>query len=500
MEERDLADGDLRGELCTQAAHLAVAECHFVLLVAEFDRRELWGDGVCRSCAHWLNWRCGIAVGTAREQVRVGRALEHLPKVRAAFASGELSYSKVRAITRMATPELEEELLVLARAATASQLERLSKEYRRADPKEGRNALERHRSRFLRSYTDHDGMVVIQARLSPEDGAVVLAAVEATRRALEADTDEDSETVTDTEQSSGSATENDPSEGVDSPEAVEPSGAGEATFGDVSAEATPAGEAAAATEAWEDPINAAALLAFAPEERTSEMKNVDALVVACESLLSRGVSGDGDEPRVSVLLHVDAKVTQSPSSEGCSFIEGISAVSSHTALRLACDAAVSKLVYHADGRVEPEGKTRSIPRRIRRGVLARDRGCRFPGCTMQKFLDVHHVVFWSNGGPTKPSNLVSLCRFHHRRVHEGGYALELDPSGALCVRTPEGEELPAAYPARVSTGPCQAERRFHEQSRLDSETVSYGYYDPLDYHTAVQYLYKLRKRSDDQVA
>lgn len=93
------------------------------------------------------------------------------------------------------------------------------------------------------------------------------------------------------------------------------------------------------------------------------MKAVDAFVGMCESLLSRGVSADGDEPRVSVLLHVDESVALDPRSEGCSFTEGIGAVASHTVLRLACDAAVSILVYHADGRVEPEGKTRSIPRR-----------------------------------------------------------------------------------------------------------------------------------------
>lgn len=119
---------------------------------------------------------------------------------------------------------------------------------------------------------------------------------------------------------------------------------------------------------------------------------------------------------------------------------------------------------------------------------------------MRKFVDVHHVVFWSDGGPTKSSNLVALCRFHHRRVHEGGYDLKLDWSGALRVWNPEGEELPTAYPTRKHSGPCRSERRIHERLRLDAETLSYGYNDPLDYDTAVEYLHKLRNDPEGEVA
>lgn len=111
---------------------------------------------------------------------------------------------------------------------------------------------------------------------------------------------------------------------------------------------------------------------------------------------------------------------------------------------------------------------------------------------MRKFVDVRHVVFWSEGGATKPSNLVALCRFHHRRVHEGGYRLDLGRSGQLRVWNPEGEELPTAYPALKHSGPCRAESRLHEHLTIDSDTLSYGYNDPLDYDTSVEYLHKLR--------
>jgi hypothetical protein len=178
---RQLSDQALEDELCTQAAHMAVSECHLVLLVAEMDRRQTWGGPGLLSMAHWLNWRCGTSLGAAREQVRVGRALLGLPVLRAAFAAGQISYSKARAITRAASnPGLEAALVDMARYTTASQMETIVREYRKASPDEGKDALNRHRDqRYLRSRTDDQGMVLIQARLSPEEGAIVLAAIEA---------------------------------------------------------------------------------------------------------------------------------------------------------------------------------------------------------------------------------------------------------------------------------------------------------------------------------
>ena len=181
------SDEELIDELTSHAAHLAIAECHYVLLVAELDHRDLWGNLGAPSCAHWLNWRCGTSIGTAREQVRVGRALANLPIVRGAFAAGEISYSKARAITRIATPKTERQLVEWARLATASQLELIVRSYRRVEANEGKRALARHGGRYVRTYTDDEGMIVIQARFSPEDGAVVLAAIEAARDAIRAD-------------------------------------------------------------------------------------------------------------------------------------------------------------------------------------------------------------------------------------------------------------------------------------------------------------------------
>src|SRR5438105_4580427 len=104
--------GTLENDITLAAAHLDAALCGWLLDVAEFNRRDGW-EG-CRSMAEWLNWRCGIALRTARDHVRVGEALSSFSKIRDAFAHGEISYSKVRAITRIATPETEDDLLMWA--------------------------------------------------------------------------------------------------------------------------------------------------------------------------------------------------------------------------------------------------------------------------------------------------------------------------------------------------------------------------------------------------
>ena len=101
----------LGSEICSLGAHIAAATCRWLLLIGEFDRRSGAGDWECRSTAHWLNWRCGVSMNTAREYVRVGVALAELPATAAAFGRGELSYSKVRAITRIARPENEADLV-----------------------------------------------------------------------------------------------------------------------------------------------------------------------------------------------------------------------------------------------------------------------------------------------------------------------------------------------------------------------------------------------------
>src|SRR3990172_4472714 len=174
----------LGDEIAELSAHLDAATANLLDLIREFDARGGWNNGF-RSCAAWLTWRVGLSPGAAREHVRVARALGTLPRVAQALARGELSYSKVRELTRVATPETEERLLAVARAGTAEHVERIVRGWRRMDAKaEAQEATRRHKSRALHVSQDEDGMVVVRGRLAPEVGALLVQALAAAREAL----------------------------------------------------------------------------------------------------------------------------------------------------------------------------------------------------------------------------------------------------------------------------------------------------------------------------
>jgi len=166
----------LEDQITELAAHISAATWRLLALIREYDLCSGWNGGGTKSCAHWLNWRCGIALGAAREKVRVAHALADLPQISAAFREGRVSYSKVRAMTRVATPENEDYLLMIARHGTASHMERLVRSYRRVGRLEAREQLSQ---RELSCYIDEDGSWVIRGRLTPEQGERLLLALDA---------------------------------------------------------------------------------------------------------------------------------------------------------------------------------------------------------------------------------------------------------------------------------------------------------------------------------
>ena len=174
----DLSLDQLQDEIAELASHIYAGTCRWLELVGELDSRGGFAELGCGSCAEWLAWRCALTPRAAREHVRVARRLRELPLIHEAFACGELSYAKVRALTRVADEQCEEELLELARHMTASQLERAVRAYRRVTAAEA-NSLE-DTARLGYSW-DEDGSLVVHARLAPEDGALFLCALEAAR-------------------------------------------------------------------------------------------------------------------------------------------------------------------------------------------------------------------------------------------------------------------------------------------------------------------------------
>jgi 5-methylcytosine-specific restriction endonuclease McrA len=374
----------LGDEIAELSAHLDAATARLLELIREFDTRGGWNHGF-RSCAHWLSWRVGLELGAAREHVRVARALGALPRLADALGRGELSYSKIRALTRVATPETEEPLLAVGQAGTACHVERIVRGWRRVDRlAEAREANRRHEGRALHVYQDEDGMVTIRGRLTQEQGAVLMQALAAARETLYRR-----------------------AHPTDAPSCP----------GDV-----PAGTS------------------------SMEQQQADALTLLAEAALHHGLDPGAPGERYQVVVHVDAPVLADPEAPGQSVLDGGTRVPAETSRRLACDATRVIMRHEPDGRVVEVGaRTRTIPPAIRRALHHRDRGCRFPGCGVA-FGQGHHIRHWAHGGPTTLSNLAMLCRRHHRAVHEEGYRIERRPDGTLLFRRPDGQLLPDVPP------------------------------------------------------
>jgi hypothetical protein len=426
--------GDAIAEL---SAHLDAATARLLDLIREFDARGGWNTGFC-SCAAWLTWRVGLDRGAARERVRVARALGTLPRLAQALARGELSYSKVRALTRVATPESEERLLAVGRAGTAEHVERIVRGWRRMDRRaEAQETTRRHRIRALHVYQDEDGMVVLRGRLEPEVGAVLIQALTAAREALY----------------QKARAQNVP---------AETSGA------DVSA-----------------------------EPPTMPQQQADALALVAETALHHGIDpgAPGERYQVVVVVHVDAPVLADADAPGQSVLDDGARVSAETSQRLACDASRVVMRHDPNGRIlEVGARTRTIPPALRRALQHRDRGCRFPGCG-RRFGQGHHIHHWAHGGPTKLSNLALLCRRHHRAVHEEGFQVERQPDGELSFRRPDGRPLPESPPpAPVPVDPVEALRARHDAHglHLHARTAMPGWLgERLDVGWAIDVLHPL---------
>jgi hypothetical protein len=380
-------------ELC---GYLYAATYRLLVMIREFDQDGLWQLEGIHSCAHWLNWKCGIGMGAAREKVRVANALAELPKISEAFSKGEVSYSKVRAMTRIANRKNEDYLLMIAQHGTAYHIEGLVGRYRRCERlRDSQTANRQQACREVWYSYDHDGSLVFHGRLPPEQGAMVLKALEmAVSRADQ----------------------------------------------EVSAEERP--------------------------RRSYPAFMADAMVELAESYLEHGCENSSTADRYQVVLHVAAETLKSVDQEDVSaetptpeddeisaetsallqthfsYLEDGPRVSAETSRRIGCDASLIRILDDEKGEPLSIGrKSRVIPPAMRRALKARDDGCRFPGCTHKHFIDGHHIKHWADGGETSVANLVQLCRFHHRLVHERGFGCKRLDDGKIVFTNPLGDEI-----------------------------------------------------------
>jgi Domain of unknown function (DUF222) len=453
---------ELEAQITELAGHLNAANYRWLSLIAEFDRRQGWSDGASQSCAHWLNWKCGIDLGAAREKVRVAHALADLPRISVAMSRGELSYSKARALTRVACSQTEEYFLSIALHGTAAHVEKLVRHYRRArEAEELSREAQQHAARKVTYFYDHDGSLVLQGRLPAEIGALVVKALDA---AL-----------------------NDPAANDSSVNAAagNSSAVNDSTRKNVSAE-TPARRTS-----W-------SVVAQGGERPSWGARRADALGRIAESFLQHGSESLSSGDRHQIIVHVDADTLRDGGAGRCELEVG-PALLVETARRLACDASVVCVVENEQGEPLNVGrKTRSIPPAIRRALSSRDRGCRFPGCANTRHVDAHHIHHWAQGGETKLSNLVQLCRFHHRQVHEGRVVVQHLDDGAFRFVRPDGRSFDSV--ALEHTRPLSDWRQLptlHEQQdiRIDKNTAATLWHgEKMDYGLAIEVLLQHAKR------
>ena len=195
--QRRARSAELEPQIIKLAGEINAADYRFLKLLAEFDDNHgWWGDGI-KSFAHWLNYMIGLNEVVAREKVRVARALTDLPLIDEAFRLGKLSYSKVRAITRIGTPNNQDFLLMIAEYGTASHIEHLARKYRlcqRLDAEVDPDELwKKDRAFYYR--IDEDGMYLFEGRLPAEEGAVIIKAIDMMRKAIRRERGDDPEQV-----------------------------------------------------------------------------------------------------------------------------------------------------------------------------------------------------------------------------------------------------------------------------------------------------------------
>ena len=176
----DVSTPDQIDRITELAGHLNAANARWLALIAEFDRRRAWAEWGVQSCAHWLNWKCGLALGAAREKLRTAHALARLPKIAAAMAEGRLGFSKVRAMTRVAEPANEDHFLDVVLNGTANHVEKRVRSYRRAtEAQELSSEAAQQRNQSLWWFHEPDGSLTIKGRLPAEVGALFIKALEA---------------------------------------------------------------------------------------------------------------------------------------------------------------------------------------------------------------------------------------------------------------------------------------------------------------------------------
>ncbi|MFO7565476.1 MAG: DUF222 domain-containing protein [Enhygromyxa sp.] len=405
-------------EIATFSTRIDIAEHALLTRLRVFDAHEAWGSQGARSCAEWLSWRTNLSIKAAREKVRVARALGSLPKIDALFGHGELSYSKVRALTRVTTAESEQHWLDVAQHASASQIEKMARAYQRVRGDEASRDpmdLPQDQRRFVRRSETMGGMIRIEMQLTPEEAAVVWSAMNS---ALD----------------------------------QAPAGAS------ADAEQTPAPTPKTAQ---------------CPDRSRLELdeQRADAISDLAQAYLQHRPRTLGSGYEMVVITTPD-HLQGGPDGVGGYLPDG-TPVPLHVARMLACDGSRVDVTLGRDGELLDVGRrSRAIPPAIGRALWLRDGGCRVPGCGRTRHMHAHHIQPWAAGGPTRLSNLVLVCTGHHRMIHEGRMESRICEGKVVFVDA-RGRAMPAvAASGATKDDPDQLERFLRDEDlHIDPSTA-----------------------------
>jgi len=440
-------------EITKLCSYIYAAEHRLLTLIRDFDEQRGWSWLGFHSCAHWLNFNCGIGMNAAREKIRVAHALGKLPGIDRHFAIGELSYSKVRAMTRIADERNEDYLLMIAKHGTAHHVEKLVSKYRRAKHlRDAERANEQHNNRQLNYFYDTDGCLVIKGRFPAEQGALIVKALE---MAMEKDF-------------------------VGAPHGRDSSRLNPLPQENEEPKPVATRRADAMAEVAETYMNSRPV-----PNSTADRYQV---IVHVNSNASAGAPHGRDVRAAAAAMDVTAET---------SCIDGGPHVTAETSRRIACDSSITTIREGELGEPLSIGrKARSIPPAIRRALRIRDQGCRFPGCTNDRFVDGHHIEHWADGGETSLNNLVLLCRRHHHLVHQGAFSCEKTIAGELIFKDQQSQHLPQ-WPERQAIDEEDIvewlDSNFFERD-IDSETCTAKWYagERMDCNLAVGNLFDHR--------
>ena len=373
----------LVGELDELHRRVASDERDLLRVIARADALHVWKDTGARDMASWLSIRYGVTVWKARRWLQAAHALDALPALAHALASGRLGIDKVVELARFASFEDEDGVIAWASRVSVSAVRRRADLAVRRAIEEVRDA---ERQRFVTWWYSEDGARFgIEGELPAAEGAVVAKAIDRLAERI-------------------------------------PTVPGE------------------------------------EGELFASARKADALVTLC----SARIGEDPDADRATVVVHM-RQGSSVAATQGGADIEGGPVVAAETAERLRCESRTQTVVEDASGEPLALGRMSRFPSAaMLRQLRYRDVGCTFPGCGSVRFAKAHHIVWWRHGGGTDLDNLVLVCTFHHKLLHEHGWKVErqdgvvgwFQPDGKRFVPGPAPPEQPIKIPeaVRLRTG------------------------------------------------